>query len=61
MRWLVDARLPRRLVVHLQSMGDVAQHTLDLPVGNATPDALVVEHAQAVGHQNETSEAALRF
>ena len=46
MRWLVDAQLPRRLVDHLAGWGDEAEHTLDLPLADATPDAVVIEHAK---------------
>ena len=41
MRFLVDAQLPRRLVDHLRQEGHDAIHTLDLPLGNQTPDTLV--------------------
>ena len=38
MRFLVDAQLPRRVVLLLQQAGHDAIHTLDLPYGNRTPD-----------------------
>ena len=45
MRLLVDAQLPRRLVVLLQSLECDAIHTLDLPDGNATTDQVICEVA----------------
>ena len=38
MKFLIDAQLPRRLAVHLQSLGFDVLHTLDLPSGNRTTD-----------------------
>jgi predicted nuclease of predicted toxin-antitoxin system len=43
MRFLVDAHLPRRLVSRLRESGFEAIHTLDLPLGNRTPDSLINE------------------
>ncbi len=43
MKFLVDAQLPRRLVFRLQESGHEAIHTLDLPLGNRTPDSLINE------------------
>jgi predicted nuclease of predicted toxin-antitoxin system len=51
MKFLVDAQLPRRLVLLLQQAGQDAIHTLDLPHGNRTRDAeinTVAEHEQRV-------------
>jgi predicted nuclease of predicted toxin-antitoxin system len=39
MKFLVDAQLPRRLVSQLHEAGHEAIHTLDLPLGNRTPDS----------------------
>lgn len=39
MKFLIDAQLPRRLVLRLREEGHDALHTLDLPHGNRTPDA----------------------
>jgi len=39
MKFLVDAQLPRRLVLALREAGYDAVHTLDLPNGNRTSDA----------------------
>ena|ERR1700742_1283976 len=43
MKFLVDAQLPRRLVKQLQQAGHEAIHTLDLPLGNKTPDTFINE------------------
>src|SRR5205085_502820 len=43
MKFLVDAQLPRRLVPQLQAAGHEAIHTLDLPLGNRTPDSVINE------------------
>ena len=45
MRFLVDAQLPRRLVVWLNNAGSFAIHTLDLPDGNRTSDSQVAAYA----------------
>lgn len=38
MKFIVDAQLPRRLCRDLAAAGHDAIHTLDLPLGNYTPD-----------------------
>jgi predicted nuclease of predicted toxin-antitoxin system len=43
MRFLVDAQLPRRLALSLIEAGFEAIHTLDLPLGNRTPDSVINE------------------
>ena len=43
MKFLVDAQLPRRLVYRLQEAGHDAIHTLDLPLGNRSPDRVINE------------------
>jgi predicted nuclease of predicted toxin-antitoxin system len=43
MKFLVDAQLPRRLVSRLREAGHEAVHTLDLPLGNRTPDSVINE------------------
>ncbi len=45
MKFLVDAQLPRRLVYLLREAGHDAVHTLDLPDGNHTSDAEVLNVA----------------
>ncbi len=41
MKFLVDAQLPHRLADWLNTKGFDAVHTLDLPLGNQTPDAII--------------------
>ncbi len=41
MKFLIDAQLPRRMVVWLTASGCDAVHTLDLPDGNRTTDEQV--------------------
>lgn len=43
MKFLIDAQLPRRLVYRLQEAGHEATHTLDLPLGNRSPDRIINE------------------
>ena len=43
MNFLLDAHLPRRLVVRLRERGHDAIHTLDLPRANRTPDQEINE------------------
>ncbi len=43
MKFLVDAQLPRRLIHRLRESGYEAKHTLDLPLGNRTPDETINE------------------
>lgn len=42
MKFLIDAQLPRRFAVWLNEAGHDARHTLDLPLGNRTPDSEVI-------------------
>jgi len=42
MNFLIDAQLPRRLSVWLAEAGHDARHTLDLPLGNRTPDSEII-------------------
>ena len=42
MNWLVDAQLPSRLAQRLRERGEDAIHTLDLPDGNRTTDAVIL-------------------
>jgi predicted nuclease of predicted toxin-antitoxin system len=41
MNFLVDAQLPRRLATWLNGLGFDAVHTLDLQLGNETPDSFI--------------------
>lgn len=43
MKFLVDAQLPRRLATRLREAGHEVVHTLDLPLGNRTPDSVINE------------------
>lgn len=45
MKFLVDAQLPRKLCKWLREAGHDVVHTLDLPLGNATPDSVVLSIA----------------
>ena len=45
MKFLVDAQLPRRLCIWLRQQGHDAVHTLDLDLGNRTPDADIIHIA----------------
>ena len=47
MKFLVDAQLPRLIVVVLKQHGYDALHTLDLPQGNRTSDAHICQIADA--------------
>jgi predicted nuclease of predicted toxin-antitoxin system len=42
MKFLVDAQLPRRFCNWLQENGHDAVHTLDLELGNETPDSEII-------------------
>lgn len=46
MRFLVDAQLPRRFCAWLAEAGHDALHTLDLPLGNRTPDNEILDVAE---------------
>jgi predicted nuclease of predicted toxin-antitoxin system len=50
MKFLVDAQLPRRLVSRLREAGHEAIHTLDLPLGNHTPDSIINELSLSEGY-----------
>ena len=45
MKFLVDAQLPRRLCRLLSDCGHDAIHTLELPLGNCTPDETICQIA----------------
>jgi predicted nuclease of predicted toxin-antitoxin system len=46
---LVDAQLPRRLCAWLREAGHDVTHTLDLPLGNRTPDSVILDIAKREG------------
>jgi len=45
LKFLVDAQLPRRFCGWLADCGHDAVHTLELPLGNRTPDDILIEAA----------------
>lgn len=49
MKFLVDAQLPRRLCYWLLERGHDAVHTLDLELGNRTPDLEIIRIADRDG------------
>jgi predicted nuclease of predicted toxin-antitoxin system len=57
MKFLVDAQLPRRLVSRLLEAGHEAIHTLDLPLGNRTPDFIINELSIREGYVVITKDA----
>src|SRR5918911_3336010 len=57
MKFLVDAQLPRRLVSSLREAGHEAIHTLDLPLGNRTPDFIINELSVREGYVVITKDA----
>lgn len=57
MKFLVDAQLPRRLVSRLLEAGHEAIHTLDLPLGNRTPDSIINELSISEGYVVITKDA----
>lgn len=46
MKFLVDAQLPRRLCAWLRHAGYDVTHTLELPLGNRTPDSVILDIAE---------------
>lgn len=57
MKFLVDAQLPRRLVSQLRAAGHEAIHTLDLTLGNRTPDSVINELSIREGYVVITKDA----
>jgi predicted nuclease of predicted toxin-antitoxin system len=47
MKFLIDAQLPRKLASWMHDAGHDVKHTLDLPLGNRTPDSVIVTLAQS--------------
>lgn len=43
MKFLIDAHIPRKLVMFFERAGHDAIHTLDLRTGNRTTDAMICE------------------
>ena len=42
MNFLIDAQLPEHMSTWLVEAGHDARHTLDLPLGNRTPDSAII-------------------
>lgn len=57
MKALIDAQLPRRLAHALRGLGWDAIHTLDLPLGNRTPDDTIARIADLEGRFVVTKDA----
>ncbi len=57
MKFLVDAQLPHRVVSRLREAGHEAIHTLDLPLGNRTPDSIINELSIREGYVVVTKDA----
>jgi len=57
MKFLIDAQLPRRLTFRLREAGHEAIHTLDLPLGNRTPDVVINELSIREGYVVITKDA----
>ncbi len=57
MKFLIDAHLPRRLVYWLRAAGYEVIHTLDLPLGNRTPDSIINELSIREGYVVVTKDA----
>jgi predicted nuclease of predicted toxin-antitoxin system len=47
MNFLIDANLPRRITRVFQERGYSGVHTLDLPEGNASADAALMDYSDA--------------
>jgi len=56
MKFLVDAQLPRRFCNWLRANGHDAVHTLDLELGNQTPDSEIILIADRDGRVVVTKE-----
>jgi predicted nuclease of predicted toxin-antitoxin system len=57
MKFLIDAQLPRRLASRLRDAGHDAIHTLDLPLGNRTPDSAINDLSSRDGYVVVTKDA----
>jgi len=60
MKFLVDAHLPKRLAIQLSAAGHDVIHTLDLPLRNRTPDAVINEISLAEQRIVVTKDADFR-
>lgn len=57
MKFLIDAQLPRRLISQLRAAGHAVIHTLDLPLGNSTPDSVINDLSISEGYVVITKDA----
>jgi predicted nuclease of predicted toxin-antitoxin system len=57
MKFLIDANLPRRLVRIFQERGHDSVHTLDLPEGNSTADAALLDYADENNYAVTTKDS----
>lgn len=57
MKFLVDAQLLRYLISQFRKAGHEAIHTLDLPLGNRTPDSVINELSLYEGYIVVTKDA----
>ena len=57
MKFIVDAHLPRRLVLRLREAGHDALHTLELPCGNRTTDTEIDRLSEAENRVVITKDA----
>lgn len=57
MKFVIDAQLPRRAVEWLRGAGSDVVHTLDLPDGNGSSDAQIIELAERDGRVVVTKDA----
>ncbi|MDB6020286.1 MAG: hypothetical protein JWQ04_143 [Pedosphaera sp.] len=57
MKFVVDAQLPRRLALEMAALGHDVIHTLDLPLGNRTPDAEISALAAREGRVVMTKDS----
>jgi len=55
-KFIVDAQLPRRVSHMLRSAGHDSVHTLDLPDGNLTNDAAIIDIAAREGRTVVTKD-----
>jgi len=57
MKFIVDAQLPRRVARDLAAAGHDVTHTLDLPLGNRTPDGDIATLAAREGRVVVTKDS----
>lgn len=60
MRFVIDAQLPRSLVVHLTELGHDAIHVKDLPSGGRTSDSEITALADSERRVVVTKDADFR-